>query len=182
MIIRLSKIAGDEVSPQVVHGLLTACNLHAPHMDAQGLANVIYGLGKMKISWLDPPPSVSSAAATVPDRALQNLTAALTQGAPGMREQGISNTIYGMALSGVRWQDLPATLQQALQNAITGSRFVPTPQGTSSILYGMCRLGGSWCNLSTDCKSRLLQRLTALLPRMGEPAIANALHAYVFYC
>lgn len=180
---RCNKISDFELSPEKASALLAASNRCAHQMGKQTLCNIIYSFGKLGIRWDRPILQASSSTASTPapapapPLAPSNLTMAISKHAGRLSEHDLSNVLFGMSLSGMRWQNLSTPLQEALVDALTTGRSPTTPRGVSNNLYGLCKLGVSWSALSEGCKSRLQQEVTALLPVMDELSFANALYA-----
>ena len=185
--------ATGSLRPDLLRQLLRAVLLVAPSMQPQALANTMHGLGRLGAAWKELLASEAAlqgpASAGAPRRqdplSLKSVPVSLplcsivAQRLDCMTEQGLSNTIYGLAQMGARWLDLPAQLQASIEASIRlESRLRDlTPLGTSNTLYALALLGVDWLNISPAFRSCLERNARRLLHKMNELGVTKTLYS-----
>ena len=142
--------------------ILSALRGLAPSLNAQEVSNVIYGLGKMGVEWNSL-------------LARDALAAAVTREAWQMRDQGISTTLYGLALSGAQFRELPGATRAALLGALQREAPKMHEQEVANSLFALGRMGASWVLLSAEVRSLLVAALVKCFDSMQMPGMVMSL-------
>ena len=128
------------------------------------LACTIYSLGMMEVDWQ-----------SLPARIKYLLIEASTH--IQLRDQTLSNVIYGLSLMGVRWGFMETSLREAIQHNLEKNNAFghDTPQHVSNSLWGLAKMDAHWSEFNGQ---NLIDSLVRCHDNsgMGPQEIANAIY------
>eukprot|EP00981_Chlorochromonas_danica_P002060 scaffold420_cov169-Ochromonas_danica.AAC.20 len=146
--------------------LLIALNTTVSLMKPEELSITLYSLSKMQVSWFnDLPPSLQD-----------HLQVVLLNCLHQMNEQAIANTLYGLAIMGLKYTNLLPSLHGSITKSLNSMQKL-SPHGMTNILYSLALLGVYWQNINiynTDCMQKVIYRI---MSRMNEKGIAHTLYS-----
>ena len=125
----------------------------------------------MGVQWLALPESTRS-----------GIEQAVQHRLPTMIPQGLSNTIYGLAIMGAQWSDLSPPLQIRLQHSIVDclGRASLAPESyrqvVANVIYSLGVCGASWQLLEERTTEALLDGLILCGPFLIEQEISNTIY------
>eukprot|EP01038_Epipyxis_sp_PR26KG_P005584 gene5584-7709_t len=129
----------DLSASQVILPLFQILDNSLPKMNAQGMANVIYSMGKMNIKMSDIPIKIKN-------RLLQQMVIT----SPQVNDQALSNIMIGLNRMDCTWQELPLANRQSILSIHNQVCFKMSPQSISNILYSFGKMGLSISDLKSE--------------------------------
>jgi hypothetical protein len=101
---------------------------------------------------------------------------------PRMITQGVSNTLYGMAIMGAFWSDCSESYQKAVLSAVefcfqpSKINAVVNAQAVANVLYALGISGADWSSLPAEVKISLMNGVSTCLPNFKSQEIANLIY------
>ena len=154
------------MSRKARESLLEAFTREAWQMNAQGVANSLWGLMLMDSYWWILSPTLQSTALKVVNREVSRMT-----------EQELCNTIYALGRLGLRWSDLPSEARESILLAVEERSTIMAPPGVVMTLLGLGRMGLLWEDLSAPLVTALNCCIERVLQSTSERTLSGLIHA-----
>ena len=154
------------MSRKARESLLDAFTREAWQMNAQGVANSLWGLMLMDSYWWILSPTLQSTALKVVNREVSRMT-----------EQELCNTIYALGRLGLRWTDLPSEARESILLAVEERSLVMAPPGVVMTLLGLGRMGLLWEEMSVPLVTALNSCIERVLQSTSERTLSGLIHA-----
>jgi hypothetical protein len=146
--------------------ILTAFQRAAGQMNAQGIANSLWGLMLMEAQWCDISPSLHNSILKVVQREAAKMT-----------EQELCNTVYALGRVGVSWSDLPLEVRKQALTTIEITAPLMAPAGLVMALLGLGRMHLMWSDMPPSLVSALGGAVERVLSSASERTLAGLVHA-----
>lgn len=137
-------------------------------MDSQQVANTVWALGKLGVSW-------DSLSLRQRKAVLESITTCFSR---RMTAQGLANIIQGLSLMKAQWKNLPINLTTSLFSTLKTLSKVMNEQEVSNCISGLGRLGAKWGNIPQDIKDAVNEgflRTQADMPAQGVVMFVHGL-------
>jgi len=128
---------------KVIRSLELPCIDKLSIMDSRAVSNIVWSLGQMNAQW-NPIGIDHIEARSISDNLRTHLLKAIDRTVEKMTEQGLANTLLGLAKMNVQWMQLPVDTRNVIFKAIVqlSNRF--NQQGVSNVYWALSALGVSW--------------------------------------
>ena len=146
--------------------LLEALGRESWQLNAQGIANSLWGLMLMDAQWWVLSPILQG-----------KLLEIVKREANRMSEQELCNTIYALGRLGVKWLNVPSETRYSVLNAIEDSSSVIAPEGVVMTLLGLGRMQLTWSDMTYTLVSALSSSVERVVQSSSERTLSGLIHA-----
>ena len=146
-------------------------------LSEQSASTLIYSLGRMRAQWHGCTAEPGSALSR---RACARLSTIAERNLCSMTEQGVCNTLLGLARMGASWRRLQPRLRYSASLSLHGVMATIESQGVSNALWSLAAMGVDWhedLNAHHALSQALSSRLSALGNPLGAQALATSMHS-----
>ena len=154
------------MSRKARESILDALNREAYQMNAQSIANSLWGLMLMDAHWWILNPSLQLTVLRVVEREF-----------PLMTEQELCNTVYALGRLGLRLSDLPLNVKRSLLRAVEVTSILMAPAGVVMTLLGLGRMHFMWGDMSPKLVLALSKAMERVLQAASERTLSGLVHA-----
>ena len=106
----------------------------------------------------------------------------VTERYPRMITQGVSNTMYGLGVMGITWENMSPAHREAAHVALIGSFGsrsvypVVSSQGVANVLYALGLSGASWDAFPSSVHRSLLEGVILCGPHFKSQEVSNLIY------
>jgi hypothetical protein len=148
-------------------------------MDSRAVCNIVWSLGQMNAQW-NPTDIDYIEARSISDNLRTHLLRAIDRTVEKMTEQGLANTLLGLAKMNVQWMQLPVDTRNIIFKAIVqlSNRF--NQQGVSNVYWALSALGVSWDDSFIDnpiVLTKLCDAVVRVHKEMESQTVATCYYA-----
>eukprot|EP00596_Hydrurales_sp_CCMP1899_P006793 CAMPEP_0119051996 /NCGR_PEP_ID=MMETSP1177-20130426/73436_1 /TAXON_ID=2985 /ORGANISM="Ochromonas sp, Strain CCMP1899" /LENGTH=1626 /DNA_ID=CAMNT_0007031409 /DNA_START=104 /DNA_END=4981 /DNA_ORIENTATION=- len=150
------------VSEKARESLLEAFNREGWMMNAQGIANSLWGLMLTNAQWSSFSSDLKNTVISAVRRELATVS-----------EQELSNTLYALGKIGMKYDAFPAHTHMGLLHTIENRIVLMSPDGIIMTLLGLGKLGVKWGSMPIGLKSAFSGVIEKILVKASERTVSS---------
>src|SRR5579871_2919588 len=132
--------SGSDISTEII----TALDDHVIAFDAQGIANTLWALATMGLTWREISAALRG-----------KLWVAVDHNAGHFNPQDIANALWALATMGLTWREISQALRGKLWAAIDHNAGHFSPQEIANTLWVLATMGLTWREISEALRGKL---------------------------
>src|SRR5579871_5484229 len=154
--------SGSDISTQII----IALDDHVIAFDSQGIANTLWALATMGLTWREILAALRG-----------KLWAAIDRNIDHFNPQEIANALWALTTMGLTWREISAALRGKLWAAIDHNAGHFNPQEIANALWALATMGLTWQEISAALRGKLWAAIDHNAGHFNPQEIANALWA-----